>query len=192
MIHDQCVSGGGVLSRGGRDSRFCALSTHLGRRGKSFDYLGEVATVSISRSAFSDSTPDMALERFMHAQEEAYAQVVAELQSGRKTGCWIWWIFPQEPRPGTSATSMKYALDEHEARDYLRHPLLGSRYRECLDLVHSHLCGGRVEPLTLMGGETDVLKLASSLDLFIRVSPQDDEVFRVKAGEVLSCLRPSR
>ena len=136
-----------------------------------------------------DSAPDMPLERFIHAQEETYAQVILELRSGRKTGCWIWWIFPQEPRAGTSATSMKYALAEHEARDYLGHPLLGPRYRECLDLVHSHLCGGRVDPLTLMGGGTDVLKLASSLDLFIRVSSPSDEVFRAKAGEVLSCLR---
>ena len=35
------------------------------------------------------------LERFVRAQEACYRCVIAELRAGRKTGHWIWYIFPQ-------------------------------------------------------------------------------------------------
>ena len=133
------------------------------------------------------------LERFIKAQEKTYAYALAELKAGRKTGHWIWWIFPQEPREGTSDTSRKYALLEAEALAYLQHPVLGARYRECVALVHGHLCQGRVDPLVLLGSEVDVMKLRSSLGLFLKASGKDENFleFRTQAQAILPLL-PNR
>lgn len=35
------------------------------------------------------------LDRFVQAQESAYAMALAEIQSGRKQSHWMWYIFPQ-------------------------------------------------------------------------------------------------
>ena len=125
----------------------------------------------------------------MQAQEKSYAEALAELKAGRKTGHWIWWIFPQLKGLGTSHNSTFYGLaDESEARAYLQHPVLGARYRECVSIVHQHLSEGRVAPLSIMGSDIDVMKLRSSLELFLKVSPADEESLRVRLGEILKIL----
>jgi len=59
----------------------------------------------------------MSLDRFIKAQEKTYAGALAELKAGRKTGHWIWWIFPQLRGLGTSHNSTYYGItDEAEAR----------------------------------------------------------------------------
>jgi uncharacterized protein (DUF1810 family) len=134
----------------------------------------------------------MSLERFLHAQEKggSYERALAELKAGRKTGHWIWWIFPQLKGLGSSHNSTFYGLaDEAEARAYIRHPVLGPRYLVCVSAVHGHLCQGELNPLTLMGSEVDVLKLSSSLAIFRKVAPDSEEAFRVDIAEVLSVLR---
>jgi uncharacterized protein (DUF1810 family) len=131
----------------------------------------------------------MSLERFIQAQEKTYAVALAELKAGKKTGHWIWWIFPQLRGRGISHNSTYYGLaDEAESAAYLAHPVLGSRYRECEEVVHGHLCQGRVAPLTLMGSEVDVLKLRSSLELFLKVSPAEDTKLRGQALDILKVL----
>ena len=131
----------------------------------------------------------MSLERFVQAQEKSYAGALAELNAGRKTGHWIWWIFPQLKGLGTSHNSTFYGLaGESEARAYLQHLILGVRYRECVSIVHGHLCQGGVEPLTLMSSEIDVLKLRSSLELFLKVAPTSEKVFRCNVAEILQVL----
>jgi len=128
----------------------------------------------------------MSLERFRKAQEKTYAGALAELKAGRKTGHWIWWIFPQLRGLGTSEYSVFDGLaDQAEAKAYLEHPVLGARYRECVAVVHRHLCEGGVAPLTLMGSEIDVVKLRSSLELMLKVAPANEESLRVHAGAVL-------
>lgn len=115
----------------------------------------------------------MSLQRFVQAQEKTYAAALGELKAGRKTGHWIWWIFPQLRGLGTSEYSVFYGLaDQAEARAYLEHPVLGARYRECVSVVYGHLCEGGVVPLTLMGSEIDVVKLRSSLGLFAGVAAE--------------------
>lgn len=128
----------------------------------------------------------MSLDRFIQAQEKTYAGALAELKAGQKTGHWIWWVFPQLRGLGTSHNSTYYGLaDEAEARAYLQHPVLGARYRECVAVVHGHLCQGVVAPLTLMGSEVDVLKLRSSLQLFRQVAGPHEEFFRDQSKDVL-------
>jgi uncharacterized protein (DUF1810 family) len=134
-------------------------------------------------------TSAVSLERFVQAQRKTYAGALAELKGGRKTGHWIWWIFPQLRGLGSSHNSTFYGLaDEAEAKAYLQHPILGARYRECLVLVHGHLCQGGVAPLTLMGSEIDVVKLRSSLELFLKVTPNEDAAMRGQAQDILNVL----
>jgi uncharacterized protein (DUF1810 family) len=131
----------------------------------------------------------VSLERFVQVQEKSYAGALAELKAGRKTGHWIWWIFPQLRGLGTSHNSTYYGLaGEAEARAYLQHMILGVRYWECVRIVHVHLCQGGVEPLTLMGSEIDVIKLRSSLELFLKVAPTSEKVFRCNVAEILQVL----
>jgi uncharacterized protein (DUF1810 family) len=126
------------------------------------------------------------LERFIKAQEMTYAAALAELRAGEKRGHWIWWVFPQMRGLGTSEYSVFYGIaDEAEAMAYLSHPVLGARYRECVAVVHGHLCQAGVAPLELMGIDVDVLKLRSSLQLFLKVAPAFDEAFRLQAIRVL-------
>jgi len=133
----------------------------------------------------------MSLERFVQAQEKggSYERALAELKAGRKTGHWIWWIFPQLKGLGTSHNSTYYGLaDEAEAAAYIAHPILGSRYRECVEVVHGHLCQVGVAPPALMGSEIDVLKLRSSLELFLKVAPDKDAAMRGQAPAILNAL----
>ena len=133
----------------------------------------------------------MSLDRFLQAQEQggSYDRALAELKAGHKTGHWIWWVFPQLKGLGMTHNSTYYGLDdEAEAAAYLAHPVLGARYRECLDIVHVHLCKGMVSPLELMGSEIDVLKLRSSSELFLNVAAAPEENLREQAQAILRRL----
>ena len=131
----------------------------------------------------------MSLDRFVQAQEAFYEGALAELKAGEKTGHWIWWIFPQLKGLGTSRNSTFYGIaDEAEALAYLQHPILGPRYRECVGIVHGHLCQGGVAPLALMGSAIDVMKLRSSLALFLKVGAAPEEIFRDQAEAILRRL----
>ncbi len=111
----------------------------------------------------------MSLERFVQAQEKTYEGALAELKAGRKTGHWIWWIFPQLRGLGSSHNSTYYGLaDEAEARAYIQHPILGQRYCDCVHEVYMQLYREKKTPVELMGSEIDVIKLTSSLELFLR------------------------
>jgi uncharacterized protein (DUF1810 family) len=114
------------------------------------------------------------INRFLEAQEHVYEAALSELVEGRKQGHWIWYIFPQLRGLGTSRNSVYYGLaDVDEARAYLAHPLLGQRYQECIEAVHHAVVVQRADPLQVMGSEIDVLKLCSSVDLFLQVVSQD-------------------
>jgi uncharacterized protein (DUF1810 family) len=129
------------------------------------------------------------LERFVKAQEKTYADALAELRAGEKRGHWIWWVFPQMRGLGKTEYSVFYGIsDEAEALAYLRHPVLGARYRECVSVVHGHLCLGGVAPLALMGSEIDVLKLRSSLEIFLKVTLADDTVLSGQVTDILNVL----
>jgi uncharacterized protein (DUF1810 family) len=117
------------------------------------------------------------LDRFVAAQEGVYPAVLDELRRGRKTGHWIWFIFPQIAGLGRSETSRHYAIGSlAEARAYLEHPVLGPRLRECTDLLLG--VEGRTADEIL--GSLDALKVRSSVSLFRRAAP-DDPIF----GQVL-------
>ena len=110
------------------------------------------------------------LDRFVQAQERSYDQALAELRRGRKTGHWIWFIFPQIAGLGLSQTSRFYAISSlEEARAYLDDPVLGHRLRECVAAVNS-VAGHSARDIF---GSPDDLKFRSSMTLFAAADPAE-------------------
>jgi uncharacterized protein (DUF1810 family) len=114
------------------------------------------------------------LERFVQAQAGVYDGVLGELRRGRKTGHWIWFVFPQLAGLGRSPTSMHYAIASlEEARAYLAHPVLGPRLRDSAQLV----LDADAPSAAAIFGDLDAMKLRSSMTLFHRAAPAEP-VFR--------------
>jgi uncharacterized protein (DUF1810 family) len=116
------------------------------------------------------------LKRFVEAQEAGatYVRAAEELRRGQKTTHWMWFIFPQVAGLGQSPTSRRYAIsDLDEAKEYLRHPVLGPRLLECSGVVAA------TEHKTAHGifGGIDAQKLRSCMTLFMRAAP-DEPVFQ--------------
>ncbi|HEU5267852.1 MAG TPA: DUF1810 domain-containing protein [Jatrophihabitans sp.] len=117
----------------------------------------------------SDDPYDLA--RFVRAQDQGstYEHALGELRRGRKTGHWMWFVFPQIAGLGYSAMSQTYAISSlAEARAYLAHPVLGPRLRECAAV----LAESSADADTVLGG-IDAMKLRSSATLFHRADPAE-------------------
>ena len=118
------------------------------------------------------------LERFVRAQERDYHRALAEIKNGRKQSHWMWYIFPQFTGLGASEMSRRYAIRSlDEARDYLTHPILGSRLRECMASV-LEIEGKSAHDIF---GSPDDLKLHSCATLFAQVAPNDSPFQHVLA-----------
>lgn len=112
------------------------------------------------------------LAHFVEAQDEGgtYGRALGELRAGRKTSHWMWFVFPQVAGLGRSATAQRFALDGlGAARDYLAHPVLGPRLRECAEAL---LALEVLDADAVLGG-IDAVKLRSSLTLFARAAPHE-------------------
>ncbi|MBA2920683.1 DUF1810 family protein [Sphingomonas sp. MAH-20] len=110
-----------------------------------------------------DSTDPHHLQRFVDAQEWAFADALAELGAGQKRTHWMWFIFPQLAELGRSETARFFGIrSADEAQAYLAHPLLGSRLRQCCVALLRH----RSRSAEAIMGSVDALKLKSSMTLF--------------------------
>ncbi len=110
------------------------------------------------------------LQRFVDAQASVIKGVRAELCQGRKTGHWMWFIFPQLKGLGFSSMSQLYGITSlAEAESYLDHPLLGPRLIECTRLVNS------IEGHSLceIFGTPDDQKFRSAMTLFAHATSQN-------------------
>lgn len=118
------------------------------------------------------------LRRFTEVQERVYPTVLAELRAGRKRSHWIWFIFPQLRGLGRSSTAHHYGIaSRQEALDYLKHPTLGPRLRECARLVTA-VDGRTAEQIF---GWPDCLKVRSCMTLFAAVATDFDELADFRA-----------
>ncbi|MGO9219727.1 MAG: DUF1810 domain-containing protein [Streptosporangiaceae bacterium] len=111
------------------------------------------------------------LERFVAAQDAGgtYGRAVAELRAGRKVSHWMWFVFPQIAGLGRSATAQEFSISSlHEARAYLRHPVLGPRLAESARVL-TEVAGRSAEQIF---GSLDAQKLRSSMTLFLRADPE--------------------
>jgi uncharacterized protein (DUF1810 family) len=107
------------------------------------------------------------LQRFIDAQAEPiFGWVLEELSAGKKKGHWMWFIFPQAYGLGESHNSKLYGIRSlEEAKEFWRHPLLGKRLRQCLELV----INSDKSALEIFGKEIDVIKFQSCLTLFLQI-----------------------
>lgn len=112
------------------------------------------------------------MQKFLEAQVPIYTQVMAELAAGHKHSHWMWFIFPQLKSLGRSATAQHFGLaDMTEALEYLRHPVLGHRLRECAALVLA--TPGTQTTAHDIFGSPDDLKLRSCMTLFEAAAPEE-------------------
>jgi uncharacterized protein (DUF1810 family) len=112
------------------------------------------------------------LTRFVVAQAPVYPSVVEELRDGRKRGHWMWFVFPQLRGLGGSPTAVHYGISSlQEARAYLGHEVLGSRLRECTQLVNQ-VNGRSIDEIF---GSPDDLKLRSSMTLFALATDERED-----------------
>lgn len=112
---------------------------------------------------------DNTLTRFLSAQQNIYPQVLKELQSGKKTTHWMWFIFPQIEGLGHSSTAKYYSIKNiEEANEYLAHPVLGKRLLECSNV----LLNIDAKTADEIFGFPDNMKLRSCMTLFKYVAPE--------------------
>ena len=116
------------------------------------------------------------LDRFLAAQEGVYEAALADLRGGSKRSHWMWFIFPQIAGWGHSPTSQYYSIKSaEEARQYLKHPVLGARLLECAGALLD-LSGRSASQIF---GFPDDMKLKSSMTLFASVADSDALFARV-------------
>ena len=77
------------------------------------------------------------LDRFVQAQTLMYPSVLKQIQNGKKTSHWMWFMFPQLRGLGTSTMAHLYGISGlGEAKAYLAHPVLSGRlYELCGELL---------------------------------------------------------
>ncbi|KAK7743410.1 hypothetical protein SLS62_010604 [Diatrype stigma] len=118
------------------------------------------------------------LDIFLRAQNSRWDTALDEIKNGRKESHWIWFIWPQLSRLGSSLMSRIWAIPSLEAaREYLSHEVLGARLHEITEAALNWDSQGQ-DIESLMGSETDKLKLQSCMTLFMRASDKEDTVFK--------------
>ena len=121
------------------------------------------------------ATDPFALQRFVEAQNACFDQVYSELRQGQKRSHWMWFIFPQLKGLGASPMAVRYAISGwKEAEAYLQHAILGSRLRQCTELV-LQVEGRSIREIF---GTPDDLKFRSSMTLFANAS-RENQVFEL-------------
>jgi uncharacterized protein (DUF1810 family) len=138
------------------------------------------------------------LQRFIDAQHSSVDRALSEIEAGRKTSHWMWYVFPQVTGLGLSPTANRYAIESvEEARAYLADPVLGPRYRRLVDAVWHQVVESGVTIRDLFGSPDDA-KLVSSLTLFAGVARQQHSPgphlgeFIEKAQEILQAAYTQR
>ena len=143
--------------------------------------LGDTATAATVQAAMNDidnetftrasratqQTHDL-LARIVAAQESLYSRVLQELRRGKKQSHWIWIIFPIAASPlYNSRNHQSFAIPSDDAaREYIAHPVLGPRLRECTEAVLQSGTTG----VTAVFGELDANKFGLCMDLFARAT----------------------
>jgi len=113
------------------------------------------------------------LDRFIKAQQDCYQIALKEIKNGKKSGHWMWFIFPQLDGLGSSPISKKYSIKNYqEAKEYLNHKILGKRLIEITNVLMKL----KDKSARRIFGFPDDVKLKSSMTLFKIVS-SNNEVF---------------
>jgi uncharacterized protein (DUF1810 family) len=116
------------------------------------------------------------LKRFIALQEPVYADAVAILRGGSMCTSYMRFIFPRLVDMGEAAAEPLAIASLDEARAYLAFPVLGNRYRECVDAL-SWLGGTTPEEVF---GNMDARRLHASLTLFSEAT--NEQLLRLVLG----------
>ena len=120
--------------------------------------------------------PAFDLEIFVTAQNKSwngYTDAANQLKQGRKSGHWMWYIFPQVEGLSDSFTSAKFAIRSiAHARAYLQHDVLGYRLGQVIKIVHESPVATAED---LFCSEVDASKLQACLTLFQHVASDEDK-----------------
>ncbi len=114
------------------------------------------------------------LERYIEAHKREYEQALEEIKNGKKKTHWMWYIFPQIGRLGTSSTSKYYGIKNiEEAKAYIDNEYLYNHLIEiCKELLKLN-----TNNITEVVGYPDDYKLCSSMTLFHLTNPKE-EIFK--------------
>lgn len=113
------------------------------------------------------------LTKFTIAHQRYFVTALNEIKNGRKTGHWMWYIFPQLIGLGRSNTSEYYGIqDLNEAKAFLEHDYLGKNLKE----ISTALLQLECDDARMIMGSPDDMKLRSSMTLFKLAAPEE-EVF---------------
>jgi len=114
------------------------------------------------------------IKRFLDAHAKHFETALREIKNGKKTGHWMWYIFPQIQGLGFSEMSRYYAIrDIQEAEEYFHDPVLG---QNLLEICRALLQLDSTNALLIFGTPDD-LKLRSSMTLFLSI-PRPDPIFK--------------
>ncbi len=114
---------------------------------------------------------DYDVSRFTEAHIASYQNALSEIRNGRKTGHWIWYIFPQLKGLGFSSMSEYYGIrDLEEAKAYLADPMLRAHLVEICEALLSLETNDAAEVM----GCPDNIKLRSSMTLFDAAAESED------------------
>ena len=108
---------------------------------------------------------------FEYVVDEALLDtVLSELNQGKKTSHWMWFIFPQLRAPNQSEMSRRFAFRSlDEATDFLHHEVLGPRLIQCTEAVLQHPDRTALE----IFGAIDASKFHRCMSLFSRIRSAD-------------------
>ena len=113
------------------------------------------------------------LDRFVQAQTLMYPSVLKQIQNGKKTSHWMWFMFPQLRGLGTSTMAHLYGISGlGEAKAYLAHPVLSGRLYELCSELLKHKDKTALE----IFGDIDEMKLKSSMTL-VALTSEDYTIF---------------
>ncbi|MDV6167123.1 DUF1810 domain-containing protein [Flavobacterium sp. DG1-102-2] len=114
--------------------------------------------------------PDKDLVRFLEAQNQMYLTALTEIKKGSKKSHWMWFIFPQLEGLGSSENARYFGIKGmDEARQYLKHPVLGKHLIE----ISNALLEVKGKTALEILGSPDNLKLRSCMTLFATLEDTD-------------------
>jgi uncharacterized protein (DUF1810 family) len=123
------------------------------------------------------------LERFIKAQENDYETALKEIKNGKKSSCWMWYIFPQIIGLGMTSTAQYYGIkDIEEAIEYLNNETLGARLVEISQALLELDDDTNINEVM---GYPDYLKLKSSMTLFKKASEESGNKYNDVFQKVL-------
>ncbi len=116
------------------------------------------------------------IERFLEAQENDYDKALKEIKDGKKSSCWMWYIFPQIIGLGMTEINKKYSIKNiEEGKEYLENELLRGRL---IEISQALLDLNDADIHEVMG--FDDVKLKSSMTLFKKV----EETYNIDCGNI--------